>query len=92
MYADGSRDTFSTDIIPWAQTADATVNPGVSSKCEYYLELVEEASTLRELHTRLVGDRYCTVYPNSAEKSKANRLSDRYALIVIHLLLNVCTK
>ena len=89
--ADGSCDSFSSEVIPWAQTTDATVDPGVFIKCEYYLELVEEASKHRELHTSLVGGRHCMVYPNKAEKSKATLFRDRYALIFIYQFLNVCT-
>ena len=90
LYPDGSRDSFFTDVIPWAQTADATVDPCIKSKCEYYQELVEEASKHRELHTSLVGDRHCMVYPNKAEKSKAKRVTDRYALSFLLYLVNVC--
>ena len=92
LCADGSCDSFFTDVIPWAQTADATVNPCIKSKCEYYQELVVEASKHRELHTRLVGDCHRTVYPNTAEMLKAKRLAQRYALIFIYQSLNVCTK
>ena len=85
-----STDTFSSEVIPWAQTTDATVDPGVFIKCEYYLELVEEASKHRELHTSQVGDRNCMVYPNKADKLKAKRVTDRYALSFLLYLVNVC--
>ena len=91
LYANGSCDSFFTDVIPWAQTADATVNPCIKSKCEYYQELVVEASKHRDLHTRLAGGRHCIVYPNTAEKLKSKLFRDRYALIFIYQLLNECT-
>ena len=45
--ADVPIDTFANEVIPWAETVDATVNPSVASKCEYYHEMVVEASMHR---------------------------------------------
>ena len=77
FYADTPIDTFATEVIPWAQTVDATNNPVVAGKLEYYQEMVVEASKHRELHSSMVGGRVLTVYPYKAQKAKAISISNR---------------
>ena len=75
--ADVPIDTFATEVIPWAQTVDATVKPSVAGKLEYYHKTVVEASKHRELHSSMVGGRVLTVYPYKAQKAKAISISNR---------------
>ena len=77
FYVDTPIDTFDTEVIPWGQTVDASVDPSVAGKLEYYHKTVVEASKHRELHSSMVGGRLLTVYPDKAQKAKSMSITKR---------------